>query len=182
MATSFRVAITVVALGLTGCGALGNKDAKIPGNLLGTYHVVGHLTESSCGPGALGSTDLWEFDVKLSRQGNALYWLNGHDVVAGQIAADGVSFGFQTTVSVQAEAAGKGRPGCSVVRTDSAQGKLDAQSNTDVPAFNGTLSFGYEADPSSDCSDLVGVPGGFAGLPCSMSYALSAQRTSGSGS
>jgi hypothetical protein len=176
------VLVLALALPLAGCGALGNKDLDVPGTSLGSYHVVGHLTDSTCGPGALGSTSLWDFDVKLSRDGNVLYWLNGQDAIPGEIATDGTSFGFQTTVTVQAQAAGQGQAGCSVTRTDSAQGELDVEGQTDVPAFTGTLDFGYAADAAADCSSLVGVQGGLATLPCDMSYSLSAQRTSGPGS
>jgi len=159
-------------------GCSGGKDPKIPGNELGTYHVTGHLGASSCGPGALGSSDLWEFDVKLSRDGHDLYWLNGKDVVPGRIAADGVSFAFDSRSVVQAEVAGKGKPGCTIVRTDKASGALHEQ-GTDVTGFDGLMRFGYTADPTSDCSDFIGVEGGFDGLPCEMSYQVDAARTAG---
>ncbi len=157
-------------------GCSGGKNPKIPGNELGTYHVTGHLDASTCGPGAMGSTDLWEFDVKLSRDGHDLYWLNGKDVVPGRIAADDVSFAFDSRSVVQAEAAGKGKPGCTIVRTDTASGSLQGQAE-DVTGFSGLMRFGYTAQPTSDCSDFVGVAGGFDGLPCEMSYRVSATRT-----
>lgn len=171
-----RPAPLVLAASLAlGCGNLG-KDAKIPGDELGTYHVIGRLETSTCGPGALGSSDLWEFDVKLSRDRGELYWLNGQDVVPGRVAADGVTFGFDTEVVIPVRDAGRGRLGCTVVRRDTAAGTLTV-SGAEVPSFAGRMRFGYTARESSDCSELVGVEGGFAFLPCEMSYDLTAVRT-----
>jgi hypothetical protein len=154
----------------------GGKDAKIPGDALGTYHVVAALETSTCGPGALGSTDLWEFDVKLSRDGNDLYWLNGQEPIPGRIAADGISYAFDTRAVIQAVPAGKGHPGCAIVRTDTANGTLSS-TTTDVASFDGRMRFGYTPQAGSECSSLVGVEGGFAFLPCEMSYLVEAQRT-----
>jgi hypothetical protein len=154
----------------------GGKDAKIPGEALGTYHVIAALETSTCGPGALGSTDLWEFDVKLSRDGNDLYWLNGEEAIPGRIAADGTSFAFDTRAVVQAIPVGKGHPGCAIVRSDTANGTLSSAS-VDVASFSGRMRFGYMPQAGSDCTTLVGVEGGFAFLPCEMSYLVKADRT-----
>ncbi len=173
-----RLAPIAALIALTPLGCSGGKNPKIPGTELGTYHVTGHLDASTCGPGALGSSDLWEFDVKLSRDGHDLYWLNGQDVVPGRIAADGVSFAFDSRSVIQAEPAGKGKPGCTIVRTDKASGSLQDPDNG-VTGFDGLMRFGYTADPTSDCSDFIGVEGGFDGLPCELSYQVSAKRTAG---
>lgn len=160
-----------------GCSDLagGGKDAKVPGEPLGTFHVIGHLDASTCGPGALGSTDLWEFDVKLSRDGSDLYWLNGQEPIPGRIAADGVSFAFDTRTAVEAIAAGKGHPGCTILRSDTANGALSS-ATLDVTSFAGRMRFGYVPATGSDCSALVGVEGGFFALPCEMSYLVDATR------
>jgi hypothetical protein len=157
---------------LGGCGDFDSgKDAKIPGEPLGTFRVTGALEGSSCGPGALGSTELWEFEVALSRDGRDLYWLNGKEAIAGRLATDGVSFVFDTRVAVDAIAAGQGRPGCKVIRSDSASGILAASPDR-VHGFSARLRFGYSAQPGSDCSALIGSPEGFEALPCEMSYQL----------
>ncbi len=170
-----RIPFLIAGVLALGCGDLG-KNAKIPGNELGTYHVTGKLDSSTCGPGALGSTDVWEFDVKLSRDGTDLYWLNGQDVIPGRIAADGVTFAFDARMVVPVEQAGKGKTGCTIVRHDSASGELGGN-GSDVPSFDGRMRFGYTADPSSDCTDLLGVEGGLSMLPCDMSYIIGATRT-----
>jgi hypothetical protein len=162
---------------LTGCWEMGKAgDAKIPGDPLGSYHVVGELQDSTCGEGALGSTPRWEFDVRLSRQDSYLYWLNGKEAISGTIGSDGLSFQFATRIKVQASEAARGRLGCTIWRGDSAAGKFAGQ-GTDVPSFTGNLTFAYQPEANSDCSEWVGVSGGFAGLPCQMTYAMEATRS-----
>jgi hypothetical protein len=161
-------------LALAACNGNG-KDPKLPGDSLGTFRVAATLEESSCGTGALGSSDVWEFDVGLSRRDQNLYWLNGAEAIPGNIAPDGVSFAFDTRVAVEVEPAGKGRLGCTVWRSDQASGTLGAPT-TDVVSFDGRLRFQYSAQPTSDCSELIGVEGGFMALPCEMTYDLSGTR------
>ena len=173
-----RLAFGVLALGALGCSDIvgGGKDAKVPGEPLGTFHVIATLESSTCGPGALGSTDLWEFDVKLSREARDLYWLNGKEAIPGRIAADGISFAFDTRAAVEAIPAANGQAGCTIVRSDTANGVLSSPS-TDVSSFSGRMRFGYAPSPGSDCLSVVGVDGGFASLPCEMSYLVDAART-----
>ena len=169
------LALTVLALLSVACGDLNGKDAKVPGEPLGKFHVVGTMDSSTCGPGALGSSDVWEFDVKLSRDGNDLYWLNGQEPIYGRIAADGVTFAFDTRVAVPTVDPSPGYPGCVVVRTDTASGKLDSATG-EVTQFAGLLRFGYTAQAGGDCTPVVGVEGGFSALPCEMGYDLAATR------
>jgi hypothetical protein len=172
-----RSATAVALLGL-GCADMRGHDGRVPGEPLGTFHVTAALDASSCGPGALGSTPSWEFDVKLSRDGSRLFWLNGAAPVAGHLEPDGRSFGFETTVTVEVDTARADRPGCVVERVDRAAGTLDA-SGGEVIGFDGTLEYAYSAASDSDCSPLVGVTGGFAALPCSLGYAMAAEQTEG---
>lgn len=165
-------------LGLCVClaGCSGGKDPKVPGEALGTYSVVASLDSSSCGPGALGSSDLWEFQVKLSQDGHDLYWLNGAEAIAGDLAADGVSFGFDSHVVVTVIEPTKGQPGCSMARTDTGSGKLSSAAPP-VDGFQGTLRYGFQPLSGSDCQPLLAVEGGFHALPCEMTYAMKAART-----
>lgn len=168
----------VLGVGLlsTACGEFGTKDAKIPGDELGTFHVVGRMESSTCGPGALGSTDVWEFEVKLSRDGRDLYWLNGKEPIYGRLAADGVTFSFDSRSAITTRQAHGAAPGCTVVRRDLASGVL--QGSEVVTGFSGALRFGYAPTEDSECSDLVGIDGGFAQLPCEMGYQLDADNVS----
>jgi hypothetical protein len=163
---------------LPGCTQeVSDRDARIPGDLLGTYHVVGDLGDSTCGPGALDAPEVWEFDVRLSRADSELFWLNGAEAIEGEVAADGVSFTFESFVLIEAQPKGKGRDGCRITRTDSVEGRLGS-SSLDVHAFAGKITYGYSADAQSDCSDFIGVQGGFGDLPCDLAYKLEGERTS----
>ena len=173
-----RLALLSVALLSGGCLNFGKvDDAKIPGDLLGTYGVEGTLDDSSCGEGALGSTSRWSFDVKLSRFHEDIYWINGREVISGGIEPDGVSFSFSTRVEGEITPAGRGRPGCVLSRTDKADGELSSKT-LDVEGFEATLTFAYSTAEGFDCEDWVGTPESVATLPCSMSYGLTGLRTS----
>jgi len=165
------------ALALSGGCAGHAQDAHQPGDRLGTYHATGKLVSDSCQAGILGVGGDWQFDVKLSRQSDTLYWLNGQEAIPGTIASDGVSFGFQSGVEVTLLAPRSARPGCVIQRTDSASGALSSSSTTDVPRFSADMSFSYAVKSGSECAGFVGVEDGFAMLPCLVSYKLDAKRT-----
>jgi hypothetical protein len=169
----------VLSSALGGCVGRA-QDAHEPGDRLGTYHATGKLVSDSCQASVLGVSNDWQFDVKLSRDGHTLYWLNGQEAIPGTIANDDVSFGFQSGVEVMLQAPRGTLPGCVIARTDSANGKLSSSSTTDVRRFTVDMSFTYSdknAKARSECAGFVGVEGGFAGLPCKVSYSLSAERT-----
>jgi hypothetical protein len=172
-----RTAVVLcVASALSGCLNFGKlDDAKIPGELLGTYEVDGTLTTSTCGTGALGSSDHWGFDVKLSRFHEDLYWVNGREVIPGSIAPDGVSFTFTTRVEGEVVPAGRGRAACILSRADSATGRLSSKT-LEVETFDASLTFGYSAVEGSNCETWIGSPEGVAALPCSIAYALTGTR------
>ena len=172
-----KALLGLVALStLTVACEFGEGDAKIPGEPLGTFHVVARLDQSTCGPGALGSPDVWEFDVLLSRDGPDLYWLNGEEPVFGTVAADGVTFSFGTETDVKLSEPGPASAGCTIRRVDAASGTLGG-ADTDVPHFEGLLRYGYTESTGSECAEYVGVEGGFAALPCEIGYRMTADRT-----
>lgn len=174
-----RLALPCLGLALTLAGCLNFRkvqDGKAPGDMLGLYHVTGKLDDSSCGDGALGSSDKWSFDVKLSRFENDIYWLNGRETIVGDIASDGRSFSILSEVQTQISAPGRGKPGCTVMRHDDAEGKL-SDSGSDVANFDGTLSFRYEVVEGFDCSDWIGTEGAVEVLPCSLRYDIDGERS-----
>ncbi len=151
-------------------------DAKAPGDLLGVYQVKGKLADSSCGEGALGAGPTWDFNVKLTRLANDIYWLNGQETLVGDIAADGRSFSIQSGVESKLSDPGRGQPGCIIVRHDDAEGRL-SDSGTDVESFEGMLSFRYAEKAGSDCSEWIGTQGAVETLPCDIAYDLEGVRT-----
>lgn len=175
-ATPVRAWIALLAALCGGCLEFGDKDAKVPGDELGMYQVTGRLTVDTCKADVLGVKDPWRFQVRLSRFDRDLYWLNGREAIVGDIAADGVSFEFQTRVDVDLEPAQGPMPGCIIERRDVASGKLSAD-GPDVEGFEGDLSFTYSPKAKTDCSFYVGYEGTFATLPCTIGYAVEAERT-----
>jgi hypothetical protein len=152
------------------------QDAHEPGDRLGTFHATGTLTSDTCQAAVLGVTSNWAFDVKLSRQASTLYWLNGEEAIPGSIAADGRSFAFESGVEVTLQPGQGAQPGCTMTRADTANGVLSS-SSSDVSSFSVDMSFGYAGLAGSACANWVGVQGGFAALPCRVSYSLTAERT-----
>jgi hypothetical protein len=62
-----------------------------------------------------------------------------------------------------------------MLRDDQASGKFDSANQ--VQRFSGDLSYSFSAAEGSLCDDLIGVSGGFAALPCEMTYGMSATLT-----
>jgi hypothetical protein len=170
-----RLVVCAILFLCAGCVGHG-QDAHEPGERLGTFHATGNLTSDTCQAPLLGVTSQWQFDVKLSREADTLYWLNGEEAIPGTIASDGTNFDFQSGVDVTLQAAQGAQPGCIILRSDTANGVLSS-STTDVSSFSVDMSFGYAAEAGTDCAGWVGVQGGFSALPCSVSYSLTAERT-----
>ncbi|HET9953725.1 MAG TPA: hypothetical protein VFQ61_04460 [Polyangiaceae bacterium] len=174
VARALAFCLSVVA---ASCAPYDSKhDAKIPGELLGTYDVSGQLKSDSCGAELLGAPNPWRFDLKLSRFERDLYWLNGREAIVGDIDADGTTFHFRTRIDVPLTPAAKGAAGCIVSRYDQADGKLVAGDGDSVTAVTANLSFRYESKSGSECLEIIGIPGGVQQLPCTLSYGLGGSR------
>lgn len=153
------------------------KDPHQPGTFIGTFRIDATRTANTCGEGALGSSPKWSFDVTLSRAEGELYWNNGVEQIPGTLAADDKTFAFDTGIVVNMRDASSpsGLPPCSLSRADHSSGKLA----DDDASLAGELSYVFTPSSGSNCEDLVfGAMPVFAALPCSMSYALTGNRTS----
>ncbi len=149
-------------------GANEVQDPHQPGDALGAFAVTGKLGDDSCGADNLNAPQTWSFQVKLSRAGNTLYWLNGREAIVGDIDKSG-RFAFETHLDLLlAEKRGAAK-GCTIVRRDSASGTLAGSSD----ALEAKLTYAYDATPDSECSEFVtGTNGAPLALPCQMTYAL----------
>ena len=168
-----RIGLLALAATSTPAGCFGDKDAHQPGTDLGAFQVQGTLAANTCGEGALGELPAWQFSVHLSRGSGVLYWNNGQAVIPGTLAADGVSFRFDTSVVVDVRPPDQvGLPPCSLARADHAQGTLDSASSV-VGAFTGELSYAFSPTAGSQCDDVTAGPAAIvAALPCAMRYEL----------
>lgn len=176
--TRARSVLFLAATLLAGCVQVGDQelddqDPHEPGDAIGAFAVVGKLQDDTCGADNLGAPAKWSFDLKLSRKGQTLYWLNGREAIVGEIDSAG-RFGFESRLEVTlAEKRGAAR-GCVMVRRDSASGRL-ASSEEEL---TGKLRYEYDARSDSDCSEYaLGAEGQPLALPCSLSYSLTGSRS-----
>lgn len=172
-----RARCVLFALALSGCVAPGeqeldDQDPHQPGDALGDFAVTGKLGDDSCGADSLNAPSTWKFQVKLSREGSTLYWLNGREAIVGDIDKSG-SFAFETQLDLPLVPKRGAAKGCTIVRRDFASGTLANSS----ASLSGKLSYAYDATSDSDCAELAtgesGVP---LLLPCQMTYALRGER------
>ncbi len=148
----------------------------MPGNFLGDYQVDAVLLESTCGAGPLTAPNIWEFEIKLSRDNRHLYWSNGAEAIRGDLASDGRTFGFTTEIASTLREFKSGRPGCVIWRQDSINGKLELEEESDdVPSFRGKLTYSYATGANSFCDEVLDESG-LTQLPCVIRYEIVGSR------
>lgn len=153
---------------------LGDEDPKAPGEVLGFFSLSGALSEDTCGADSLSAPQKWSFEVKLSRDGSTLYWLNGREGIVGDIDESG-SFQFETRVERALSERRGAAKGCTIVRRDIAKGSLSKASD----ALSLKLTYAYEQTADSECEAFVtGAEGAPQALPCRLTYSLSGARVS----
>lgn len=151
---------------------LDDQDPHQPGDEIGLFSVTGKLGPDSCGAENLSAPAKWSFQLKLSRKGSTLYWLNGREAIVGEIDKNG-RFSFETQLEVPLAPQRGAAKGCTMFRRDVASGTLASGE----ASFTGKLSYAYDQSSGSDCSEFTtGVEGQPLALPCSFSYALAGTR------
>jgi len=173
VSTRARCILLVVSCSAGACVQAGeqtvdDQNPHEPGEALGVFAVTGKLGNDSCGADSLNAPTTWNFQMKLSREGSTLYWLNGREAIVGDIDKSG-RFAFETHLDLPlAEKRGAAK-GCTIVRRDLASGTLNKSSNE----FSGKLTYAYDATIDSECAEFVtGTSGAPLALPCQMTYAL----------
>ena len=157
--TSVRASVLVMGLVL-GSACLAHE----PGSVMGTYAVTGTLQTNTCS-GLGDAQNPWTFDVRLSKSGETLFWLqDSAPALSGTVDPQGNAT-LKTSEDLALQSA-DGGVYCAVVRSDTFTAALGT---TEAPAsFKGTIAYHYDVDPSSTCPMLA--------LPCDVSYALAAQE------
>jgi hypothetical protein len=143
------------------------------GEDLGTFHVDAVETTNDCGPGALGSSDRFAFDVELSRASSELFW-DGR--VGGRVQAS-LDFDVLVRVTVTLRASSARSPGCAIARQDSVSGMLGADASGEIVALTGAMTYDFSPEPASACTLDDQQAAGLPRLPCGMSYTLGGRRT-----
>jgi hypothetical protein len=142
------------------------------GDDLGTFGVAATETENTCGPGALGSTERFDFEVDLSRAHSELFW---NEAVAGRIDGS-LAFELRAAVRVELRPATASDPGCVIDRADEIAGVLEEQSSQGVTGFAAVMSYAFESRTADGCADGVLEESGLPVLPCRLGYTLAARR------
>ena len=144
----------------------------MPGNMLGTYKVVGQSQTNSCG---LGAPNPWTFDVQLSEQQTTLYWdwMDGSPLLSGTVSQTQATIDTNATVNADSTDAGLGP--CNLQATSALT--LTLGSGAPPGSFTGTMSYTYAPTSGSTCTDVLAPAGGmYNALPCSLSYTVTATR------
>jgi hypothetical protein len=142
------------------------------GDDLGTFGVVATETENTCGPGALGSSERFDFEVDLSRAHSELFW-NG--AVGGRIDSS-LAFELRAAVRVELRPATPSDPGCVIDRTDEIAGVLEEQASQGVTGFAAVMSYAFASESAEGCTEGVPQESGLPVLPCRLDYMLAARR------
>lgn len=176
---ALAVAASLAALGCSG------SDPYKPGEAIGTFHVTAALASSTCG----AVPNPWEFDVRLRHDGSTLYWVQGGAPVAGAVGTDARAVLRSGVTDTVREADPRTRlAACSILRQDtldvvlSDAAKAPAKDLALVTSLAGTIAYAFTPTEGSDCTDQVAAAGdasgdGFAALPCTVQYSLSAVKT-----
>ena len=174
-----RVAVGLAVAALSGCMA-DPSDArpKVPGDIIGTFHVEAVLTSSTCGQGDLSAPGLAAFDVIFSKDTKCLYWNNGADSICGSYSSNQKTFSFTSEFPTTFLQPGPRHPGCVIWRQDSASGKWDNEGSDgeEFRAFTGRLSYAFAAGTGSQCDGVFDTSSATI-LPCAQHYEMTADRT-----
>jgi hypothetical protein len=141
--------------------------------MIGTYAITGSLKTQTCGASMQSQAeDPWKFDVRLSRSGNIVFWLqDASPAISGVIDnAGNVTF---TTSQVYVLSAPDAGAYCGVVRHDTFTAALGTSPSPSD--FTGTIAYHYELDEGATCGGLLS--GQFDTVPCDVGYDLAAKRS-----
>lgn len=142
------------------------------GDDLGTFRVVATQTENTCGPGALGSSQSFDFALDLSREHSELFW-NGN--VRGRIDAS-LAFEFRAEVRIELRAPRNADPGCTLRRSDEMTGVLEEEPAAGIIGFTGAMSYSVSSETAEGCTAIELAESGLPVVPCRLEYMLTAER------
>lgn len=179
-----RTTMSIVTAAIAMLAAVGctGKDPYAPGTALGTFRVDAALTSTTCGD----APNPWSFDVRLSHEGATVFWLTGGAPIEGKLDASTkvAKLAARTEQTVRAADAKAKLAACVLAREDQLDVQLTDASGAPLSdastatAFKGTLTYRFAPVTGADCADqLAETGGGYAALPCAVTYTLAAVRT-----
>lgn len=172
--------VVVASAAIAGGSGCSGTDRTRPGESIGVFHVTSTLVASTCGH----PPNPWEFDVRLRHDVTNVYWVQGDAPIAGQVDATArVSLKSTVVSTVRPADAKTHTAACNMSRTDVVALTLtpaasSAANVAGTTSFKGSLAYRFAATEGSSCEDqLVESGGGFATLPCDVTYELAGVRT-----
>jgi hypothetical protein len=151
------------------------SDSPLPGNVLGTYKVVGQPSANTCGSG-LAAPSPWTFAIQASERGATLYWsyMDGTPPLSGTlVTSTQASLTTSQVANVDGSDAGAGP--CWLKRDDRVDVALGAGSPP--TSFQGTVTYTFSIPTNSSCTDQLSSAGGqYDTLPCAVRYAVTGTR------
>jgi hypothetical protein len=161
-----------LGLALVCSGCSGPRGGRL-GDDLGGFQVRALEAANGCGAGALGSRPSFEFEIDLSREQRELFW--GRE---GSTLLDAaLRFELVDAVSVELVPPRGNQPGCSIGRADRIEGTLTPDDSGEIVGFTGQLEHGFQVATGDQCSLDDRLAAGLPQLPCTITYALSGERT-----
>jgi hypothetical protein len=157
----------LVATALVACS--GTRDVREPGEKLGTFIVNGKLVATTCGK----ADPTFRYEVRLSREGDKLYWAQGSTPVVGSIDGALVRMEVETSALVSPKDERSGSPGCTMVRRDTLAAELEGEP---VQRFSGAIVYAFDVAQGDCAGELAAVGGAYATLPCTMTYEIDAAQ------
>lgn len=166
-------ASAAVGLALLAAACSGPPGAgRTLGEDLGTFRVVATESRNTCGPGALGSRESFDFALDLSREHTELFW-NGS--VRGRVDAS-LAFEFRAEVRIELRAPRNADPGCTLRRSDEMTGVLQDEPSAGIVGFTGAMSYALASDAAEGCTSSELAASGLTIVPCRLEYTLAAER------
>jgi hypothetical protein len=150
-------------------------DNPNPGSPLGTFKVTSALSANSCGSD-VADTDPGTFDVTLSNDQGIVYWFpsTGGTSASGSMSASR-TVNITEVVADDVDQTEAGAGACTLQRNDTLQFTLAAGSQP--ASFTGSYGFTVEQAVGANCADqLASSGGGYATLPCTITYTLNGTR------
>jgi len=162
----FASKLFVSALVLAAC--TGDRDLREPGEKLGTFIVQGKLVSTTCGK----ADPSLRYEVRLSREADRLYWVQGATPISGTIDAESrVRLEARAQSKVVAADEVTGSPGCTMERVDTLAAKLEGEP---IRGFSGAVVYRFDVVAGDCVSELASQGGDYAALPCTMTYEVAA--------
>lgn len=170
--------------------ALAGCASNLPGESVGTFSVSANLETNTCGD-VVGAQESFRFEVELRQKSSLGYWHRPESsaLISGSLSDSG-AFHFTnstlipTTITMYDEFGNPVPVVCTVSLDEDIAGTLTGEAMPSDAAAAGmtftavqTIDYVFTSDSPSECRRVAADDGSdLSAVPCSLSYALTAER------